>query len=119
AFIDFDSDTSKSYINPNRFGFYLIAKDERYQCLRNQIYSHVFYNSARFRQTLSARMENLFKNELSQPKLRTMIEKYQQIDSIVYDSKYQPLVDELDSYFEVRPDEMRRQLGELQSLTEN
>ncbi len=118
AFISFDSTSGKSYTDPQRYGFSLLAKNERSFCPRNDLYSHVFFNSARFRQILSERLDYLFANDLSPTSLLAMLEKYEQIDQLFYNSKHQKQLTELQAYFHKRPAVIREQLEKLMAAAE-
>ena len=118
AFISFDATRGKSHTDPQRYGFSLLAKNERSFCPRNDIYSHVFFNSARFRQILSERLDYFFANDLSPTSLFTMLEKYEQIDKLFYNSKHQKQLAELQAYFRARPAVIREQLEKLAAAAE-
>ncbi len=86
-------------------------------CPRRWVYSHVYEQSAEFRQLFRQRLEHLIANELSPEGMDKLLDYYRDVNDEYYSGKYTTVISRLETFTQERPAVLLRKLKELEETT--
>lgn len=103
----------------NKGGTKLIYPRKGRGCTRQWSYAWTFMQSARFRDAVKSRMEELLNTVLHPRKADEILHKYSQINALRFDGKYTKQIDDLKDFIQFRPDILRNHLKEVEDAIAN